>query len=84
MAIIEIDGEEIEVADGSPIADACEDGGVPLVCRAGICGSCVITIEEGMENLEALTDEEEEMGLGPNQRLACQAVIRSGKVVASY
>ncbi|NLN93502.1 MAG: (2Fe-2S)-binding protein [Candidatus Hydrogenedens sp.] len=84
MAIIVIDGEEMEVADGSPIADACEDAGVPLGCRAGLCGSCVITIEEGMENLEDLTSEEEDMGLGESQRLACQAVIRSGKVIASY
>lgn len=84
MAIIVIDGEEMEVADGAPIADTCEEAGVPLVCRAGICGSCVITVEEGMENLEELTSEEEEMGLGPDQRLVCQAVIRSGKVVISY
>jgi ferredoxin len=37
-----------------------------------------------MENLEAMTPEEENMGLAENQRLACQAVIRSGTVVASY
>ncbi|HNZ49350.1 MAG TPA: 2Fe-2S iron-sulfur cluster-binding protein [Candidatus Hydrogenedentes bacterium] len=84
MACIVIDGVAMEVADGSPIIDACEEAGVTFGCRAGLCGSCVIVIESGMENLEAMTPEEENMGLAENQRLACQAVIRSGTVVASY
>lgn len=84
MATIIIDGEEFQVADGSPIMDACEDAGVPFVCRAGVCGTCVLTIKEGMENLEPRTPEEEDMGLADDQRLGCQAVIRSGTVVASF
>jgi len=84
MATIIIDGEEKQVADGSPIMDACDDLGVPFACRVGICGTCVITILEGMENLAPKTQGEEDMGLADDQRLACQAVINSGTVVASY
>ncbi len=84
MATIIIDGEEREVPDGSPIMDACDDLGVPFGCRVGQCGMCTITISEGLENLEPLNDCEVEMGLEDNQRLACQAIVRSGTVVVSY
>lgn len=84
MAIIVIDGQEQEVPDGSPIMNACDDLGVPFACRAGICATCIITVTEGMENLMPKTQAEEDMGLASDQRLACQAVIRSGKVIATY
>ncbi|MFA7692141.1 MAG: (2Fe-2S)-binding protein [Candidatus Hydrogenedentes bacterium] len=84
MATIIIDGETREVPDGTSIMDACEDLGVMFVCRAGICGTCVITVTEGMENLEPKTEEEENMDLSDDQRLACQAIIKSGTVVATF
>jgi ferredoxin len=84
MAKIIIDGKEQEVADGDLIMDACDELGVPFGCRAGQCAACTITIVEGMENLEPPTRFEEDMGLANDQRLACQAVIRSGVVVARY
>jgi ferredoxin len=84
MAKIIIDGEEKQIDDGSAIVDACEDLGVPFACRAGICATCVITVKEGLENLEPKTQEEEDMGLADDQRLGCQAVIKSGTVVATY
>ena len=84
MAIISIDGEEAEVADGSAIMDACEDLGVPFGCRSGQCALCTITVLEGMENLDAKSQQEIDIGLDDNQRLACQAVIKTGTVVAEY
>lgn len=84
MAKFVMDGQETEIADGSPIMDACEDAGVPFACRAGICATCVITVEEGMENLEPRTQAEEDMGLADDQRLGCQAIIKSGTVVATF
>lgn len=77
-------GKEEELPDGSPIIHACERLGVPFGCRAGQCGTCIITVEEGMENLEPKNYLEEDMGLGDNQRLACQARIRSGIVKISW
>ncbi len=82
MATLVIDGQEKEVADGSAIMDACEDLGVLFGCRAGQCGMCIITVTEGMENLEPPNDAERDLGLDDDQRLACQAVIRSGTVRA--
>ena len=84
MATIIIDGASKEVPDGSAIMDACEDLGVPFGCRAGQCALCTITILEGMENLVEKNQEELDIGLEDNQRLACQAVIKSGTVVAEY
>ncbi|HOQ32732.1 MAG TPA: 2Fe-2S iron-sulfur cluster-binding protein [Candidatus Hydrogenedens sp.] len=77
-------GNEQELPDGSPIIHACEKLGVPFGCRAGQCGTCIITIEDGMENLEPKNFLEEDMGLADNQRLACQTRIRSGIVVISW
>ncbi len=84
MAVIIIDGEKKEIPDGSPIMDACDDLGVPFGCRAGQCALCTITVLEGMENLEEKTQSEKDIGLEDNQRLACQAVIKTGTVVAEY
>ena len=84
MATIIIDGEEQQVADGSPIMDACEDLGVPFACRAGMYGSDVIAVQEGVENLEPKAPGGEDMGVADNPRLACRAIITSGTVVAAF
>lgn len=74
--------EEIELPDDSPIAEACEEAGVPFACTEGVCGTCVIEIEEGQENLNSPTKEEEDfLGEGTNrERLACQCRIKQGNV----
>ncbi len=77
-------GKEQELPDGAPIIHACEQLGVPFGCRAGQCGTCIITIENGMENLEPKNHLEMDMGLMDNQRLACQARIRSGTIHISW
>ncbi len=61
MAKLILDGsdEEYEIEDGSPIADVCEEAGVPFACTEGVCGTCVIEVQEGMENLSEFTQEEE-------------------------
>lgn len=80
MAKIIAESGEVELPDGSPIITACEQLGVPFGCRAGQCGTCIITVEEGYHNLEPKNSLEEDMGLRENQRLACQAKIKSGNV----
>jgi len=84
MAVLIIDGEQEEIPDGEAILPACVKLGVPTGCHAGICGTCVLTIEEGMENLAPKNGAEQTMRLEPNERLACQAKIVSGTVVASW
>lgn len=47
--------------------------------KKGKCTSCKMIVEEGMENLGALTAAEEkyrkQKRLGKNERLTCQAVV---------
>ena len=78
-------GEQHELEDGSPIADICEEAGVPFACTEGICGTCVIEVSEGMENLSEFTQEEEDfLGELDNERLACQCKITSGYVKIKF
>ncbi len=78
-------GEEVEVEDGSKIADSCEEAGVPFACTEGVCGTCVIEVKEGMDNLTGFTQEEEDfLGELEDERLACQCVIKSGTVKINF
>lgn len=78
--------EEVELDDNSPIAEACEEAGVPFACTEGVCGTCVIEVKEGKENLSDPTQEEEDfLGCGNrDERLACQCKIKCGKVRISF
>lgn len=80
--IFDHNNEEINLPDDSPLTEACEEAGVPFACTEGVCGTCVIEIKEGHENLSAPTQEEEDfLGAGTaDERLACQCRIKSGCV----
>lgn len=88
MATLAFDhnGEEVELPDDSPIAEVCEEAGVPFACTEGVCGTCVIEIKEGKENLSLPTKEEEDfLGEGTcHERLACQCRITKGRVRVSF
>lgn len=80
--IFDHNNEEIDLPDNSPLTEACEEAGVPFACTEGVCGTCVIEIKEGHENLSPPTQEEEDfLGAGTSdERLACQCKIKSGCV----
>jgi len=83
--IFETTGEEKELADGEPIAPCCEEAGIPFACTEGICGTCVIEVVEGMENLSPFTQEEKDfLGEPQKERLACQCKIKSGSVKIKF
>lgn len=83
--IFEDTGDQFEVPDGEGIAEACEEAGVPFACTEGVCGTCVVEIKEGMENLSDFTQEEKDfLGEMGNERLACQCKIKSGKVKINF
>lgn len=84
--IFDHNGDEIELEDDSPIAEACEEAGVPFACTEGVCGTCVIEIKSGHENLSSPTQEEEDfLGEGcRGERLACQCRIKNGNVRVSF
>ncbi len=77
--------EEFDVEDGSSIKHACEEFGVPFACEEGVCGTCVIEVEQGMENLTGFTEEEEDfLGEMGCERLACQCKVKSGTVKIKF
>lgn len=84
MNRIIIDGREVALDEGEPIKLACETLGVPFGCESGICATCVIVVELGMENLLPPNDLEKAMRLRENERLACQARMRAGDVTATW
>jgi ferredoxin len=84
MAILCLGDMEMEVPDGEQVKEAAEEMGVPFGCEEGICGTCMVEVIDGMENLGELTEAEEDMGVGENERLMCQCSIRGGRVTISY
>lgn len=84
--IFEHNGDEITLDDGKPIAEACEEAGVPFACTEGVCGTCVIEVKEGSDNLSDPTQEEADfLGEGTlDERLACQCKIKKGNVRISF
>jgi ferredoxin len=78
-------GEEVELEDGASLHEPCEEAGVPFACTEGCCGTCVIEVEEGMDNLSEYTQEEEDfLGEKDFERLACQCKIEKGSVRIKY
>lgn len=79
------DVDEVEVEDGERIQEVCEEAGVPFACTEGVCGTCVIEVIEGSENLSDFTQAEEEfLGETEDERLACQCRVKSGTVKLSF
>jgi ferredoxin len=73
--------EEHLLEDGSELQEACENSGVPFACTEGVCGTCVIEVVEGMENLSEFNQAEADfLGDLGTERLACQCKIKSGCV----
>ena len=77
--------EEINLPDGAPIAEACEQAGVPFACTEGVCGTCVIEVTGGMDNLTEFNEAEADfLGELDRERLACQCKIRGGCVKVKF
>ncbi len=79
--LFENTSEEKEVDDEATIQEICEEAGVPFACTEGVCGTCVIEVVDGMENLSEFTQEEKDfLGEQDLERLACQCRIKGGCV----
>lgn len=78
--ISENTNQEKTIPDGSPIKGSCMELGVPFSCEDGICGTCMIDIIEGEENLSNLTPQEIDLMRDKKHRLACQCKIKGGIV----
>ncbi|MBS0616418.1 MAG: (2Fe-2S)-binding protein [Verrucomicrobia bacterium] len=83
--IFEHSGEEVEIEAGEPIAPACEEAGVPFACTEGICGTCIVEVIEGEENLSPPTQEEFDfLGAPGKERLACQCKLNGACVKIKF
>ncbi len=75
-------GEEVEVENGTSLQKVTQDKGwhIPFGCEDGLCGTCVVKVTEGKDNLSKV-EEKEEMTLTAmgvfdgDHRLACQCKI---------
>ena len=72
--------ESREVPENEKIKKDFEELGVPFSCRHGNCGTCMIDIVEGKENLTELTEKEHDLERDKEHRLACQCKIKHGEV----
>lgn len=87
--IVKNDGDAaVDVPDGGKLEELEGKTSVLFACKTASCGSCIVKVMEGAENLEAPEDQEklglEAFGTLPNQRLCCQARIRKGTVAVEY
>ena len=76
MAKILLNDEEVEISPNEPLKEPLEEAGVPFCCEEGVCGTCVIEVEKGMDLLTPFTEEESDfLGDLETERLACQCKI---------
>ncbi len=73
-------GKSEEIKEGEKIRETVERLGVPFGCEDGICGTCMIDIIEGEDNLSELTEQEKDLMRDRKHRLACQCKIKKGEV----
>jgi ferredoxin len=81
-------GASVEVAAGTPLKQVTKDNNWPVAygCEDGMCGTCILQITEGMENLSAMEEKEKDtlgvMGMDVStHRLACQATVNGDVVI---
>ncbi len=80
MATFKTTTEEREIPDGSKLEPFVEELGVPFGCHNGVCGACIVTVLDGMENLGELSEAESEFDLDDDDRMMCQCTIDGGTV----
>jgi ferredoxin len=80
-------GITVTVPAGTRLIEVSEQvgAGITYSCREGECGTCMMRIVSGMENLaqrSVLEDKVLQENLaGRNNRLACQAQVLGGEIV---
>ena len=77
-------GVEKDVEDGEKIKIGAEELGVLFGCEDGLCGTCMIDVVSGENNLSEITQAEKDLERDLKHRLACQCKIKKGKVVIDF
>lgn len=75
------DDIEVDVPEGIELRVVCQEHemSLPFGCENGVCGTCLVSVKEGAENLTEKTEQEAEtlevlMGY-EDSRLACQCKV---------
>jgi len=75
-------GDEEKAQQGDSLKDVTRDGGWPIAygCEDGVCGTCIVKVTEGSENLNKMEETEKQtldiMDLNDGEhRLACQCKV---------
>jgi iron-sulfur cluster assembly protein len=80
---------KLPLPERARLLDIIRAGGVDLAHECGgklACATCRVVVRQGKESLEPASDEERDMldtagVLGPEARLACQAIVLGGDLV---
>lgn len=82
-------GQTASIDDGGLLRELVHGEGwpIPFGCENGICGTCLITISSGKENVSAIEEMEaqtlEAMGMDEGEhRLACQCKVNGDVTIA--
>ena len=83
------DNISVNVPEGTTILDAALENEIDLDHNCGgncACSTCHIYVEHGLDRLNAVSDDEEELleeaeDLAENSRLACQCLVMDDLVV---
>ena len=65
--------QEVKITPETNHIHACESIGVPFSCEDGRCGTCLVEVVDGVDNLSPVNEKEKLFGLAENERLMCQA-----------
>jgi len=84
MATLKYQDKEFQLEDNSKIEETCKDLGVPFNCKNGTCGTCIVEVTQGEDNLSDLNEKEKSLALDKTHRLACQCKIKSGEVEVDF
>jgi ferredoxin len=75
------DNKTEQAQQGEPLMNVADrtKASIPFGCRNGICGTCIMKVNKGMENLSAPEEKEKNtlqmFGAGPQNRLTCQCKV---------
>ena len=80
-------GDAIDLTAGEEIAKICEEAGIPFACTEGICGTCIVEVDESTGKL-SLPSQQEIDFLGEHgckkERMCCQCRIQEGTVKITH
>lgn len=87
---IQVNGIDLPLPKGANPAEGINASNSPILfgCRTGVCGTCLVNVLKGKENISPITEDEDEMlevlAKGNNNaRLACQFQV-NGDIEVEY